>query len=171
MGNPLAFTTPTPTFAGFQTFIQSTVGIPVTVLPLDSEWYSWAWNWAAATVNENLALIGGPQYLVAVYNLGAHVIVSWAPDVVVPPASAPAPYPTNNPDGTPYFQFLRQQFNIVGFVPGVVNASSDESTSTSLLVPDVFKDMNIDDLALLTTPWGRTYAGLAQKVGSVWGIS
>ena len=54
---------------------------------------------------------------------------------------------------------------------GLVNASSDESTSTSLLVPDVFKDMNIDDLALLTTPWGRTYAGLAQKVGSVWGIS
>lgn len=64
-----------------------------------------------------------------------------------------------------FFSQLRQQFNLLGFVAGVVQTSTDQGTSTTLAVPDFFKNLTLDDLDFIKTPWGRAYKAYEQKAG------
>jgi hypothetical protein len=79
-----------------------------------------------------------------------------------------------NLSGT-FFQTMRGPppggFNMLGFVPGVVQASADQGTSSTLLVPEFFKNLTIGDLNFLLTPWGREYLAYAQDFGDLWGMS
>jgi hypothetical protein len=71
-----------------------------------------------------------------------------------------------------FFANLRQQFNLLGFVAGVVQTTTDQGTSSGLVVPDFFKNLTFSDLDLLKTPWGRNYLAYAQKAGpTVFGLT
>lgn len=71
-----------------------------------------------------------------------------------------------------FFAGLRQQFNLLAFVPGIVTSASDQGTQASLTVPDSFKSLTLQDLDLIKTPWGRAYLFYAQKAGpTVVGVS
>ena len=154
-----------PTFAGFVTFVYEVMGVPQAALPAASQTMADAYEVAVALVNPQLKGVPGPIYRLCVYNLGGDYIINWAPD------TGGYLYPTDNPDGLGYFAFLRKQWNITGFVPGVVIATADEGTSESLEVPEQLKELTIANLQNLKTPWGRAYLGYAQSVGTLWGIS
>lgn len=150
----------------FQSFITNTMQIPVSALPLNAPVILMSLAIAEDIVNPALQAVGacgstlgytGPSiYELAVYNLAADNLINFAPD---------------QPNKT-YFADLRTQWKLNSFVPGVIQASADVSTSESLLVPDFMKNLSMSDLQYLKTPYGRAYMALAQRYGtSVWGMS
>lgn len=157
---------PRPTLAGFQAWVYSAMGIPDTVIPEGSFWFFEAYNTSLATVNLQICHVPGPFYLQAVYNLGGDFLINWAQDPV-----PPIPYPTGNPTGIPYLEFLRKQWNILGFTPGIVQEASDQGTAAELTLPSQYKDFTIANIAQTKTPWGRRYLAIASAVGTMWGIS
>jgi hypothetical protein len=71
-----------------------------------------------------------------------------------------------------YFAKLRKDLKLNTFVPGVVSSTSDLSTSVGLDNPDFFKNLTLDQLQLLKTPYGQRYLAIAQKYGpTVWGLT
>ena len=129
-----------PTLAGFTTFIANNMGISTTVLSPSSEWVGWAFSYALDIVSPTLGCVSSLIYALAVYNLAGDFLVNYAPDS----------------PGQCYFGDLRKQYKLAGFVPGVVQSTSDNGTSTSLLVPDALKELTLADLQELKTPWGLT---------------
>lgn len=158
--------TPLPTQAGFLAWVRGVMGVPVQWLPDYSPSIGYAYDVSLATVNQAFLGVPGPIYMLMVYNLGGHLLATWAPDVPPPP-----PYIIVDGVSYGYFQYLRKQNNILGFVTGIVNASSDEGSSVSLTVPKSFENLTMGQLQLTTTPWGRTYLGWAQDYGQNWGLS
>lgn len=131
------------------------MGINTTVLPDNSPYIGWAFDVAIEVVNLNFQCIQGPIYLLMVYNLAGHNLITFAQDQ----------------PGQTFFKDTRKDFGIFAFTAGVVQSSSDEGTSTSLMVPDQFKNLTVNQLGLLKTPWGQVYMGYAQAYGTNWGIS
>lgn len=162
-----------PSLEGYTAWLYPITGITPAALPPDSPWLGYAYGTALFTVNPQLILVRGPFFTQAVYNLAADLQVQWTPDVD-PPVFYPTPWPAQG-DGDPqqlkFFEYLRKQYDVNGFVPGVVEATADEGTSTSLKVPDNFDTLTIDQLQNLKTPWGRVYLGYAMKAGTLWGLS
>jgi|SRR5688572_1660913 len=71
-----------------------------------------------------------------------------------------------------YFANLRKQLKINSFVPGIVANTSDLTTSVGLDNPDFMKNLTLEQLQLLKTPFGRAYLMIAQKYGpTVWGLT
>ena len=145
------------------------MGVPVQALPDDSNWITWTFNYAMQIVNQYLLYANCPPmpngwtiYEIAVYNLAGDQLINWAQDVS-------PPYPP--PPATPYFQALRASWDITGFVAGVIQSSGDEGTNESLLVPDFMKGLTLSDLQNLKTPYGRQYLAIAQKFGTLWGLT
>lgn len=74
-----------PTLAGFTTFVRGTMGIPAEFLPDDSPYLAWSLDHALNIVTLDLqhayAARGawGP-YVLAVYNLGGHLLIEQCPD-------------------------------------------------------------------------------------------
>lgn len=162
-------TTYTPSFADWQTWLYATLGIPVEALPTNSIYLALCYDTAVATVNQQLLAASPPIYYLALYNLGADLIINWAPDQFT--NGVVFPYPTNNPDDLGYFEYLRKKYGCLSFVAGVITASADESTSATYQVIQSMEGLTLDQLSNLNTPWGRIYLGLASKVGTLWGIS
>ena len=165
-------TTPQPTLAGFLAFLANEkIPTPPSDLPPTSPYPAWAFARALAIVNPALRAICIPQqdaagvalntggwtiYAVCVYNLATDLLINIAPDQ----------------PGFTFFKRLRKKLNITGFVSGVVQGSSDESTSVSLVVQDAAKNFTLKDLQNLKTSYGRTYLELAQSAGpETWGIT
>lgn len=164
--------TPTPTQAGWlANFVYGTMGVPTAWLPSDSVYIGWAYNTAWATVNPAFQCVPGPIWLQAIYNLAAHLLLTWTPDPNPYPGDPPAPFIIV--DGTPYgfFQYQRKQNNVLGFVTGTVSASGDEGTNVSLVVPKQAENLTVGQMQLLSTFWGRTYLGIAQDYGTSWGLN
>ena len=157
--------TPKPTFDGFVAWVYAVMGVPMQYLPSDSEWLFYAYNTAIATVNQAFICVPGPIYLQMVYNLAGHLLVTWQPDV------PDMPYVVKDGVSYGYFQWIRKENNILGATTGTVTASSDEGSSVTLVVPKQAENLTLAQLQLMTTPWGRYYLGLAQSVGTNWGIS
>ena len=143
-----------PTIEGFKTFIYDYVGIPVAALPDVSPAIQAAYDLSIETVNL-LLTVAQLSYTSAVYNLGTDLLINYAQDI--PPST--------------FFADTRATYKINSFAPGVVTSASDNGTSTSLMVPDFFKELTLSDLQHLKTPWGRTYLAIAQKTGTLWGVS
>lgn len=154
---------PPVTLAGFTAWVYAVMGVPPAAAPAGSLALYYAYQTAAGTVNLALSSVPGLMYSQAVYNLGGDNLANWAPDV------PGVDYPGTN---TPYWTYLRTKYSIDSFAPGVVSSTSDEGTSTTLTVPDVLQQLQLDQLQNLKTPWGRRYLALAQKYGpNAWGIS
>jgi hypothetical protein len=154
-----------PTQAGFNSFVQQQMGIATAVLPVDSIYLVWAYQQSLALVNQMIATASSVMYLVAVYNLAGAILLDIAQDV------ANAPPVTGSKPPQPFFAYTRTRLNLNSFVTGVISSTSDEGTSESLVVPDQLKNLTIADLQLAKTPWGQRYLGIAQSVGSDWGMS
>lgn len=160
-----------PTQAGFLAFIRNGMGITTTYLPDSSVWIGYAYTVAVALVNPQIQQAcypGAPvMYELAVYNLAAHNLITFAQDV-------PGVY-VDNPNPPPekigYFAALRQQFGLNVFTAGVVQASGDEGDSVSLAVVEGLKNLTASQIGLLKTPYGLAYLGMAQSVGSLWGLT
>lgn len=161
-----------PSLAGYTAFLYNVVGIPTSALPSNSPYIQFSYQVALDIVNPTLQVAPSSSpsypsiYALAVYNLGADRLVNWAPDetpVVV--------YPPGDAAGLGFFQYTRKTMNLNSFVGGVIQSTSDESTSQSMVVPEQMKNLTFQDLQSLKTPWGRTYLGFAQAVGTNWGIS
>ena len=164
-------TTPQPTLAGFLTFLQTNLNPPAKALPAGSPWPGFALARALALVNPALQCDPIPQwdaagvslnsggwtiYSLAVYYLSTDLLVNVTPDQ----------------NGFTFFADLRKQFNIAGYISGVVQASSDEGTSVSLVVQEAAQHFTLSDVQRLKTPWGRAYLELAQSWGpTTFGIS
>jgi hypothetical protein len=167
---------PTINIADFANWLTTFVGVPAAALPPDpaDNQYVIAAFWASyANVNQKIFYANPWEYRRALYNLGMDNLCNFAVD----PNPLPPGYPMSSvtgPNGQPlpYWAGLQQQFNVLGFVPGVVVSTSDESTSETLSELDAYKNFTLANLQNLKTPWGRTYIAIAQAVGTApWGIS
>ena len=157
------FVTPTtPNVTDYTTWLVGQGFLP-QFLPAGSAWIEYALNQALIIVNRyGQCVVGGMPnvaYTLAVYNCATHIQVKITPDA----------------KGQTFFQTMRGPapggFNMLGFLPGVVQASGDVSTNQTLLVPDAFKGLTFSDLNFMLTPWGREYLAYAQDYGSLWGLS
>lgn len=162
---------PQPTLAGFQDFITTVMKVPTEALPLNSPFIAYAFANALALVNPALRAVPVPQqdaagaslnsggwtiYAIAVYNLAASNLISYAPDQ----------------DGFLYFTALREKLNINGFISGIVQSSSDDGTSVNLVVQEAAKAFTLANLQQLKDPYGRAYLALAQSYGpTTWGLT
>lgn len=141
--------------AGFLAFIRGVAGIDTTALPDASPAISTAYIYSIEVTNLFIECISQPMYDMAVYNLGVDYLLNWAP----------------NSGASTYFTDARLAMGLNSFVAGVVSSSADESTSEALLVPDAFKTFMLSDLQALKTPFGRQYLAIAQRFGTLWGIT
>jgi hypothetical protein len=149
-----------PTLYGYINWIYAIMGVPTAVLPNTSPYIELSFEMALETVNLYLDIASPLLYTQAVYNLGGDILVNITQD---DPSLA-------SPNNT-YWANLRQSLSINNFIPGMINASNDEDTSAALLVPLGLQNLTLSDLQNLKTPWGRAYLGIAQSVGSMWGLT
>lgn len=151
------------------------MGIDTTVLPDSNPVIAMAYEVARAIVNPALATVCAPFpppasplvsiYALAVYNLAGDNLLNYAQDQ---PGAKPV---AGSDPPAPYFQNLRKVWNMTGFVSGIVQASSDEGTSVTLVVMDAAKNFTLGNLQNLKTPYGRQYLAFAQDYGpGPWGI-
>jgi hypothetical protein len=160
-----------PTLAGFLSFIRNGMGITTTVLPDNSVWITYAFNVAMALVNQALSAVvvdpvtGDTIYSLAVYNLAASNLLNYAQDLTGAANVAGSDPPA------PFFQYTRSKWNISSFVSGVVQSTSDEGTSMSLVVPEQLQQLTLANLQQLKDPFGRQYLAFAQDYGTLWGLS
>jgi hypothetical protein len=164
-------TTSGPTLAGFQTFLQNELQASAKELPPGSGVIPMALAVAMAIVNPALQQMAIPStdaagvalnagnltiYTLAVYNLATSNVINYAQDQ----------------QGYTFFKRLRKKLNINGFVSGVVQSSSDEGTSVSLVVQEAAKMFTLANLQTLKDPWGRQYLAMAQTFGpATWGMT
>jgi len=154
-----------PNLADFTTFVYSATQtptgepIPTSALPTNSPYIGYSYNVALAIVYQGLQTISPDIYVLAVYNFGLDRLINFAPDQT----------------GQTYFATLRGSaptgYGINNFVPGVVTAATDVSTSSTLTAPDFMKSLTFSDLQRLKTPFGRTYLSFVQDMGTLWGLS
>ena len=156
-----------PTLAGFTAWIYSFMGITTANLPTNSIYITWAYNFASALVNQQIQTAIPLMYEIAVYNLAGHQLIYMAPDVT----SGGSTYLLPNGQTVGYFAYLRNQYKMNTFVPGVVSSASDEGTSTGIEVAEGLKNLTVGQLQLLNTPYGQMYVSIAQSVGTLWGLS
>lgn len=159
-------TCPQVTLADYEQFLASYVQIPTYALPSTSPSIAMTLAIAEATCNPDLQIANGSPnssipysgpgiYQLAVYNLATDFLINF----------------TQDQPGQTYFADLRKSFTINDFVPGVISASADETTSETLLTQDFMKNFTLSDLQRLKTPYGRRYLELAQSYGTLWGLS
>lgn len=156
-----------PTLAGFVTFIQTVMQVPATAIPSPATDPNVAlcYNIAVDLVNSAIAQVSGDMYILAVNNLAASNLVNYYPDPIG------APNVAGSSPAAPFFANLRNMWKLNSFVAGVVNSSSDEGTSQSLEMPEWASKLSIADLQYLKDPYGRHYMQIAQRFGSLWGLS
>lgn len=103
--------------------------------------------------------------------LGTPIVVTGAEAFTYAIPTNPGTFSQGGTASETYFATLRRQFNLTGFVPGVISASNDESTGQSILNPEFMKGLTLGNLQNLKTPFGRQYLAFAQDYGQIWGVS
>lgn len=160
------FVTPNcPNLTDYTTFVfnapQTPTGLPIpmTALPSDSPWIGYSLDVAKDIVYRLLGCISPLLYTLAVYNFAMDRLLTFCPDQ----------------SGSTYFAELRASppdgYGLGNFVPGVVTATSDVTTSTTLTAPEFMKTLTLANLAALKTPFGVAYLSIVQDLGPLWGIS
>lgn len=144
-----------PTLDGYVTFLRSIVGINTTVLPNGTPVIEWSYQMATNLVWEVLRYLPSPPdqflYTNAVYNLATDFLLTNATDQA----------------GQSFFSSYQAKYNLRAFVGGVIQSASDESTSSSMVVPKQFDALTIQNLQNLKTPYGRQYLATVQSLGSL----
>jgi hypothetical protein len=149
-----------PTLPGYLRWIRDIMSVPPIVLPDNSPYIELSYDLSLEIVNMYILCASPVVYTQAVYNLGADYLVQMAQD-----------NPNLTPPDNTYWTDLRASLGINSFLPGLVNQAADQGTSAGLQLLASMENLTIADLQQLKTPWGRVYLGLAQSVGSMWGIT
>lgn len=144
-----------PNTTDLYAFLTTVAGVPSAALPSTSPYLAWSLSYAEEMTLLVLNLVGQDCYCFAVYCLATSFLINWCPD---------------QPGGT-YFQNLRAQWNLTGFVGGTVQASADQATSESLLAPEFLQGLTLTQLQALKDPYGRQWLSMCQELGPIWGIS
>jgi hypothetical protein len=160
----------TPTLGGFITFVTDVMKPPAPFDPATDPSVVNAFNFAVQWTYIGLVTVPGfmgalTMYQIAVYNLAADTLINIAQD---PEGSNPVP---GSDPPLPFWAEMRKKFNILSFIPGIVQSSSDVSTSVGYMVPKSFDNYSVMDLQNLKTPFGRTYLSIAGAWGPVNGLS
>ena len=156
-----------PNVFSFYQFILNVLQPPSIFVPGDSPQVQYAFDFALQWVSSDLQFVPGlpsamSLYALAVYNLAADTLIAWQPDGPSDPTYA---------DGLQYWAWLRKRYNVLAFVPGIVQSTSDEGTSSSYLLPESYSGYTIANIQNTKTPYGRAYLGIAQSQGTLWGLS
>lgn len=139
------------------------MGISTTILPSASPVVNMAYCVALQIVNRAICGVSPLMYQLAVYNLAGSNVLNYAQDL------PDAPIYKNK---MPFFSYTRKFYNMLGFVSGVVQSSSDESTSTSLVVQKAAENFTLANLQQLKDPYGQAYLAIAQSYGpGAWGLT
>lgn len=101
------------------------------------------------TVNRAIAKASGRKYTEAIYNLGADLLINVAVD---------------QPNQS-YFRDMRRGYRIEAPSFGLPASASDQGTSGALVNPEFMRNLTLDDLQRMKTPYGRAYLGIAQAFG------
>lgn len=132
----------------------ATISSPETITATNP-WVVTTFQMALSIVNRALQ-VAPRLYRDAVYNLATDRLYNWA---------------TDQPNQT-YFAEYRKRLHIPDVAVGVPTAANDQGTSVGMLNPEQLRQLTLQDLQTLKTPWGRTYLGIAQSYGSsIWGLS
>lgn len=142
-----------PNLPDFILFGQDSMGIDPLYLPVNSPFYSYAFNRAMGLVNNVIG--GGIDYTLAVYNCAGHILLQITPDQT----------------GRDFFMNARKEYALMKPAVGVVASSSDNGTSESLAVPDSIRQLTLGDLQFMKTYWGRSYLEYNQDFGDICGLS
>lgn len=144
----MAFVDPaTPNQADFNTYVYAQ-GVNTAVLPSDSEYLPWAFQWGVNWTNTGTN-IPSPAYVLACYQGGFHYLISIAQDQ----------------PGQTLFEGLRKQYNLLTFVAGAVTSSSDQGTSQTLSGSKGLEDLSLLGMDMLKTPWGQRWLQYQQAYG------
>lgn len=159
-----------PTLGGFINFVTNVMKPPAPFDPATDPSVEFAFNFAIEWTYIGLASVPGrmgalTMYQIAVYNFAADTLINIAED----PEGAPA-VPFSDPP-LPFWAFTRKKYNILSFIPGIVQSSGDVSTNVGYMVPKSFENYSVMDLQNLKTPFGRTYLSIAGAWGPVHGLS
>ena len=147
------------------------MGITQAQLPDNSIWLTYAFCVAMQVVNQAIQCASPLLYLLAVNNLAGSNLLNYAQDV-----TPVVPYPPNDANsianGIGFFAYTRAQYNMLGFVSGVISAAADESTSEAMVVPESFKNWTMANLQQAKDPYGRAYLGIAGDYGDApWALA
>ncbi len=143
--------------------LTSTVNVgataPALTAVLAPVYMEWALQYAIDRVlGGDMDFVPAYEYILAVYQLALHWLICWAPD----------------PAGQNLFANMRSNsgFGIFAFKGGLIASGSDSGTSASIAIPEGLKDLPLEALDCLKTPWGRAYLAWQQKFGpAAWGVS
>ncbi|HXB13379.1 MAG TPA: hypothetical protein VNZ45_15435 [Bacteroidia bacterium] len=149
-----------PTLPGYLKWVRNIMAVPLMVLPNNSPYIELSFDLAHTIVNLYLNYASPMLYTQAVYNLGGDYLVNMAQD-----------NPSLPPPNNTYWADLRQSLGVNGFLPGLINQAEDQGTSAAVKLLSSMENLTLMDLQNLKTPWGRVYLGIAQSVGSMWGIT
>jgi hypothetical protein len=158
---PIGLPAGDPTFAGFQWFVATIMGVPSGSMP-PNDWLQIAYDEAINLTYYALASVPSQPttpsiYAFAVYNLGCAFLLEYAQDD-----------PTT---GDTFWSTLRNKLGIDSFLSGLITSAADQGTAESTYIPEQIKGMTLMDLQLAKSPWGRKYLMIAGQWGSIWGIT
>ena len=144
------------------------MGVPTAYLSNTDPVLLLCYDISVATVRKDFICPAPAVYQLMVYNLAGHYLTQFAQD----PSPLPEPpYIVAGDVSYGFWSYLRKTSGLNGFISGIVQSSSDEGTSVSLTAPRWSDNLTAGQLQLTNTPWGRTYLGWAQDVGTAWGLS
>lgn len=149
-----------PSLGDYVLWIRGVVGIDPLNLPDGSPFFQYALNRALGIVLNIPAGLTGLEYTLAVYNCATHIQIKITPDQVAQGVART------------YFLSKRSEFQLLQPVIGLPLSSSDNATSVTNAVPEAMRELTIQDLDFMKTPWGREYLMTVQDYGpTVWGLS
>jgi hypothetical protein len=154
-----------PSLDGYIDWIRAIMGINENILSDTSIYIEMSYDISLEVVNRYLDIASPGIYTIAVYNLAGDYLINIAQDN--DPSSCGC---EPNPDPT-FWADLRAKFQINSFIPGLVDTAADQGTSAGIKLLASMEGLTIADLQTLKTPYGRVYMGIAQSIGSMWGVS
>ncbi len=146
------FITPgAPNIVDFLNWLAASVQIPAAALPAGAPWPQYALTQAIGLVLNPPYAPAPVMYTLAVYNCATHLVYAMTPDQ----------------PGQNYFATARSTkgYGLIAASTGLVAATSDESTSTTLASPEWAKGLTVAQLGFFKTPWGREYLSWQQSYG------
>ncbi len=144
-----------PSLAGFENWTRAVMGLSTIVMPVNAPGYAYAYQVALDLVPLDFAKMSPDIYTLTVYNMGGSLLIQWQQDQ----------------PGQTYFENLRRDYNMNGFVAGVISSASDVSTSQTLAVGQGLQNLDLISLQAIKNPYGRQAIAFMQSLGTLWGLS
>jgi len=144
-----------PSLAGFENWTRAVMGLSTIVMPVNAPGYAYAYQVALDLVPLDFAKMSPDIYTLTVYNMGGSLLIQWQQDQ----------------PGQTYFEDLRRDYNMNGFVAGVISSASDVSTSQTLAVGQGLQNLDLISLQAIKNPYGRQAIAFMQSLGTLWGLS